>query len=188
MLSTQELVSRIREATGDTQEGLARRLGVSFPTVNSWERGRSEPRSTHRRELEELAASLGISHELVVLVVDDDPVTAELVRAAATDVDSAVTVHSALDGWEGLIKCGSLQPRLLFLDIMMPGIDGLEVARRLPTIDGLDDLIVVFVTASQSPDVLTRAAAIGNDLLSKPLELDELSRVMSDVLLESPVS
>jgi CheY-like chemotaxis protein len=188
MLSTPELVSRIRQATGDTQEGLARRLGVSFPTVNSWERGRSEPRSTHRRVLEELAASVGISHELVVLVIDDDPVTAELVRAAAVDVDPAISVHGALDGWEGLIKCGSLRPRLLFLDIMMPGIDGLEVARRLPTIEGIDDLTVVFVTASQSPDVLARAEAIGNDLLAKPLELDDLTSVMSRVLLDSRVS
>ena len=188
VLTTSELVARIRQATGDTQEGLARRLGVSFPTVNSWERGRSQPRSSHRRELEELAASLGIAPEMVVLVIDDDPVTAELVRAAALDVDPAVTVHAALDGWTGLIQCGSLHPRLLFLDIMMPGIDGLEVARRLPTIDGLDDLTVVFVTASQSPDVLARAAAIGNALLAKPLELDDLSRVMSEVFFESPVS
>lgn len=188
MLSTSELVTRIREANGDTQEGLARRLGVSFPTVNSWERGRSEPRAHHRRDLEGLAEALGISHELVVLVIDDDPVTAELVRAAAVDVDGAVTVESALDGWEGLIKCGSLQPSLLFLDIMMPGIDGLEVARRLPTIEGLDDLAVVFVTASQSPDVLARAAAIGNDVLNKPLELEDLSSVMSDILLGAPAA
>lgn len=186
MLSTSELVARIREVNGDTQEGLARRLGVSFPTINSWERGRSEPRTQHRQELEELAESLGITHELVVLVIDDDPVTAELVRAAAMDVDGAVSVEAALDGWEGLIKCGSLQPSLLFLDIMMPGIDGLEVARRLPTIEGLDDLRVVFVTASQSPDVLARAAALGNDVLNKPLELDDLSSVMADILLGTP--
>ena len=188
MLSTSELVARIRQANGDTQEGLARRLGVSFPTINSWERGRSEPRAHHRRELEGLADELGISHELVVLVIDDDPVTAELVRAAAADVDGAVTVEAALDGWEGLIKCGALQPRLLFLDIMMPGIDGLEVARRLPTIDGLDDLRVVFVTASQSPDVLARAGAIGNDVLVKPLELADLSEAMSGLLMGAPTS
>lgn len=188
MLSTSELVARIREANGDTQEGLARRLGVSFPTINSWERGRSQPRAHHRRELEDLAEQLGISHELVVLVIDDSPVTAELVRAAAASVDGAVTVESALDGWEGLIKCGSLQPRLLFLDIMMPGIDGLEVARRLPTIEGLDDLTVVFVTASQSPDVLARAAALGNDVLGKPLDLGVLSATMSDILLAAPAA
>lgn len=182
MLSTPELVSRIRAANGDTQEGLARRLGVSFPTVNSWERGRSAPKPGHRQVLEELAASLGVGQELVVLVIDDDPVTAELVRAAAVDVDAAVRVDSALSGWEGLVKCGALQPHLLFLDVMMPGIDGLEVAERLPAIEGLSALRVVFVTASQSPEVLARAAALGNAVLTKPLELADLTEVMATSL------
>ena len=71
VLTTSELVSRIRGANGDTQEGLARRLGVSYPTVNSWERGRSEPHPARRRELEDLAESLGIRAELSVLVIDD---------------------------------------------------------------------------------------------------------------------
>jgi CheY-like chemotaxis protein len=182
MLPTTELVSRIRIANGDTQEGLARRLGVSFPTVNSWERGRSEPKPGHREVLEQLATSLGITQEMIVLVIDDDPVTAELVRAAAVDVDAAVTVEAALGGWEGLVKVGALQPKLLFLDVMMPGIDGLEVARRLPAIDGLGKMRVIFVTASQSPDVLARAAALGNAVLTKPLELSELSAAMLESL------
>lgn len=184
MLSTPELVARIREATGDTQEALARRVGVSFPTINSWERGRSEPHGERRRQLEEIAASFGIRYELPVLVIDDDPVTAELVRAAAQDVDAAVTVEGALGGWEGLIKCGSMRPRLLFLDVMMPGIDGLEVARRLPSIEGMDRTRIVFVTASQSPEVLARAAALGTDVLPKPLELDQLAAAMRAVMSE----
>lgn len=182
MLSSAELVARLRAHTGDTQEAFARRLGVSFPTVNSWERGRSEPHPARRRELEEMADGFGIRSELRVLVIDDDPVTAELVRAASLDVDESVTVDAALGGWEGLVMCGALTPRLLFLDVMMPGIDGLEVARRLPSMDGLSDTRIVFVTASQSADVLARAAQLGHSVLSKPLELDELAAAMRDVL------
>ena len=110
------------------------------------------------------------------------PFRSELVGAAAHDVGVTVTVRSAVDGWEGLIACAPLRPRLLFLDIMLPGIDGLEVAQRLPSIDGLAELTVVFVTASQSNDVLTRAEAIGNEVLAKPLRPDDLAAVMSDVL------
>lgn len=182
MLPTNDLVARIRAANGDTQEGLARRLGVSYPTINAWERGRSEPTARHRRTLEELAAELDIVHELIVLVIDDDPITAELVRAAAAGLDAAVTVESATDGWEGLVKCGALHPSLLFLDIMMPGIDGLEVARRLPTLDGLEDMRVVFVTASQSPNVLARARALGSAVITKPLELDVLANAIAGSL------
>lgn len=185
MLPTTELVARIRAANGDTQEALARRLGVSFPTINAWERGRSEPTPRHRGALDELAASLGIVHTFSVLVIDDDPVTAELVEAAAAEVDAAVSVDSATDGWSGLIKCGANSPHLLFLDIMMPGIDGLEVARQLPTIEGLGDVRVIFITASQSPEVLARAASLGTAVLHKPLELDELAHAMRTLMTAS---
>jgi CheY-like chemotaxis protein/DNA-binding XRE family transcriptional regulator len=181
MLSTAELVARIREHTGDTQEALAQRLGVSFPTINSWERGRSRPRPTHRRQLEALADELGIRHEFKVLVIDDDPATAEMVAAAAVGVDPGIEVDRALDGWEGLIKCGSLQPELIFLDIMMPGIDGLEVAKRLPSIEGLTDTTVLFVTSAQTASVLERARAIGHRVLPKPLEIDDLETAIRRV-------
>lgn len=182
MIPTAELVARIRATSGDTQEGLARKLGVSYPTVNAWERGRSEPHADRRRALETLAASLGIRAELAVLIIDDDPVTAEIVRAAAVDVDAAVTVTAALDGWEGLIACGAIMPPLLLLDVMMPGLDGFEVARRLPGIEGLEDTRVVFVTASNSDAVLARADALGREVLHKPLDLDVLTHLMRDVL------
>jgi len=182
MLSTPELVSRIREHTGDTQERLARRLGVSFPTINAWERGRSTPRRTHRRELEQLAEELGITHEFTVLVIDDDPVTAELVAVTAGELDGSISVDSALNGWEGLVKCGSRHPDLVVLDIMMPGIDGLEVARRLPSIEGLEGVKVVFVTASRSDDVLERAHRFGHAVLPKPLDLDELEKMITSAL------
>jgi CheY-like chemotaxis protein len=182
MLSTPELVAEIRRVAGDTQEGLARRLGVSFPTVNAWERGRSKPRPDRRRQLEELAAELGISAEVAVLVIDDDPATGAVVDAAAREVDSAITVESALNGWEGLVRCGSLRPRLIFLDILMPGIDGIEVARRLPDIEGLATTEVVFVTSSTDERLLARARSLGHDLLPKPLEVDALIDAISSRL------
>jgi len=188
MLSTAELVARIRERTGDTQEALAQRLGVSFPTINSWERGRSRPRPAHRRQLEALARDLGIRHEFKVLVIDDDPATAEIVAAAAVGVDPGIEVDRALDGWEGLVKCGSLQPELIFLDIMMPGIDGLEVARRLPSIEGLTDTTVLFVTSAQTASVLERAHAIGYQVLPKPLEIDDLESAIRQIRERPPTA
>ena len=182
MLSSPDLVRRIREHTGDTQEALARRLGVSFPTVNSWERGRSTPRPVHRRRLEELAEQVGVAHGMTVLVIDDDPTTGELVAAAAAEVDEAISVETALDGSEGLLRCGSLLPELLFLDILMPGINGLEVARRIPLIEGLERLRIVFVTSSRAEDLLERARDLGHGLLLKPLLLEDLGASMQEAL------
>jgi CheY-like chemotaxis protein/DNA-binding XRE family transcriptional regulator len=175
VLATSELVAEIRKVAGETQEALARRLGVSFPTVNAWERGRSVPRPDHRRKLEELAAQLGITSEISVLVIDDDPTTGSLVDAAAREVDPAITVETALDGWQGLVRCGAVRPALIFLDILMPGIDGIEVARRLPGIQGLGGTEVVFVTSSTDARLLARASELGHPVLSKPLDFDRLA-------------
>jgi CheY-like chemotaxis protein len=188
MLSSSQLVARIRERSGETQEALARRLGVSFPTVNAWERGRSTPRPNHRRMLEELAEQLEIRHTLTVLVIDDDPATGELVAAAAATLDPAITVATAQDGWEGLVQCGALRPDLLFLDILMPRIDGIEVAQRLPAIAGLDDMTVVFVTSSRDPDLLARAAGLGHEVLAKPLDFDGLAAVLQQLGTTHPVA
>lgn len=185
MLPTADLVTRIREATGDTQEALARRLGVSFPTVNAWERGRTTPRAKHRRQLEELADSLNVTYGLLVLVIDDDPTTAEIVTAAAAGVDEAITIEVAYDGWEGLVKCGSVRPELVLLDIMMPGIDGLEVARRLPDIDSLGSVKVVFVTSSRDEEVLARARSLGNEVVPKPLDFDDVEAVLKRSMVGS---
>ena len=59
-MTTPELVAAIRRVGGFSQEGLARRLGVSYPTVNAWERGRSSPRPRHLASIVELARVLGV--------------------------------------------------------------------------------------------------------------------------------
>lgn len=186
MLGTPQLVARIRAATGETQEALARRMGVSFPTVNAWERGRSVPRPRYREMLESMAAEAGIVHEFTVLVIDDDPTTAHLVGASAELVDSAVTVHASTDGYEGLVKCGSLKPSLVFLDILMPGIDGFEVAKLLPGIEGLGDTTIVFVTSSREKGIIDRARRLGHDVMFKPLDLDALAGAMRSRIDETP--
>ncbi len=182
MLSTAELVARIRERTGDTQEALARRLGVSFPTINSWERGRSRPRRGHRQQLEQLADELGIQHGFRVLVIDDDPATAEIVMAAAREADDAITVDYALDGTSGLIRCGSLRPQLLLLDIMMPGINGLDVARRLHDMSDLDTTII-FVTSSRDSEVITEAERLAESVILKPLDIDDVVATLRNSLV-----
>jgi len=182
MLSTADLVARIREHTGDTQEALARRLGVSFPTINSWERGRSRPRRGHRQQLEHLAEELGIQHGFKVLVIDDDPATAEIVMAAAKEADDAIAVDYALDGTAGLIQCGSIRPHLLLLDIMMPGINGLDVARRLHDMSDLDTTII-FVTSSRDPALIAEAERLAESVILKPLEIDDLVATLRSALI-----
>lgn len=178
---TPELVATIRSRTGQTQEQLAHELGVSFATVNAWERGRSEPRRARRLELERMAAALASSADRPtrILVIDDDPVSRLVVEGMVAGAGRAVEVDAAAGGVEGLLKCGSQRPDLLFLDILMPDLDGLEVAQRVRGIEGLESTIVVLMTSSDDPRLLARAAQSGADrLLRKPLADQEVHELV----------
>lgn len=181
---TPELVATIRSRTGQTQEELARQLGVSFATVNAWECGRSEPRRARRIALERLADELaGPTAPMRILVIDDDPVSRMVVEGMVAATGRAVEVDAAAGGVEGLLKCGSQRPDLLFLDILMPDLDGLEVAARVRRIEGLASTTVVLMTSSDDPRLLARAAQSGADrVLRKPLDDREVHELVELVL------
>lgn len=180
-LSTSRLVAEIRARTHETQEALARRLGVSFPTLNAWERGHREPRRFHRVQIEQIAADLGILRGAKVLVIDDDLPTCELIGAHIRSVAPDADVRIVDNGIEGLMVCGSFKPDVVFLDILMPGIDGLEVAKRMAKIDALESVRIVFVTAATSSDILDRAEASGAvTILIKPVSEDDVRNALAD--------
>ncbi len=178
-----ELVLAIRRETGDSQEALARRLGVSFATVNAWERGRTEPRRVHEAQLLELAKRLGVRAGLSVLAIDDDPASCAIVEDLVAHGRHAGDVITTTSPTEGLLLCGALRPDVLFLDIMMPGLDGFEVAGQLSRIEGLSRVAVIFMTSSTDPALLARAGEIGSVVLAKPLDASAVDEAISRVLV-----
>lgn len=166
-----------------TQEELARRLGVSFSTVNAWEAGRARPQPRHRRRLEDLVRDLaGGPAELEVLVVDDDElelrVIGQLVRDVADVLDLPVRVTAESDGMRALITLGRLQPSVAFVDVIMPGLDGFELADRIADLDGLSSQQLVLVTAGREPGIEAAAAERGLRLLDKPLEIRDIGAAL----------
>lgn len=112
-------------------------------------------------------------HPEPILVVDDDPASREVVVDLLAHAGlSAVAVPSgeaALEWLEGEL------PAVILLDLMMPGIDGYEVLRRIRGTPRLAALPVVVVTALDSEDEVTRAFASGaDDYVHKPLRNAEL--------------
>ena len=89
----------------------------------------------------------------MVLVVDDEAITRDVVGAMLEMED--VEVHTAVDGESALAMAGDVRPDLVLLDVMMPGIDGVEVCRRLT--EAGDGPRVVMLTAKA--DELSRQAA-----------------------------
>jgi len=107
-----------------------------------------------------------------VLVVDDDPGVRRVLRtvleADGFEVEEAAGGQEALDHLAGANGGG---PRVVVLDIMMPGIDGVEVCRLVDH----DAVRVLMLTAKTDPDTETASMAAGADrFLTKPFSAIEL--------------
>lgn len=105
-----------------------------------------------------------------ILVVDDDPeIISFLKRGLAYE---GYTVDTATDGPEALSKAREREPDLVILDIMMPGIDGIEVAKRLR--QGSDVPILMLTAKGTIADKVTGLESGADDYLVKPFAFDEL--------------
>ena len=105
----------------------------------------------------------------ILLIDDDTHLTPLLQRGLAYE---GFEVYTAQDGEEGLIAVQQHQPQLVLLDIAMPGIDGLEVCRRLRL---HEDIAIIMLTARDELTDKVNALNLGaDDYLPKPFAFDEL--------------
>ncbi|HWA61977.1 MAG TPA: response regulator [Caulobacteraceae bacterium] len=104
-----------------------------------------------------------------VLVVDDNLYNVKLLEARLQIAGYAV--ETAFNGEEALAAVGRALPDIVLLDVMMPGMDGYEVCRRIRADAATADLPVVFVSALDKPsDRAAGMAAGGDDFITKPVE------------------
>jgi two-component system OmpR family response regulator len=117
-----------------------------------------------------------------VLVVDDEPNIVELVSMALGF--HGFTVEGAGDGREAIAKAASFKPHLMILDVMLPDMDGFEVARRLGAQRA--GIPIVFLSARDSTrDKVRGLSGGGDDYMTKPFSLEELIARVQTVLRRS---
>ena len=105
-----------------------------------------------------------------VLVVDDDPEIVSLLRRGL--LYEGFNVTTASNGKEAIEKTREKEPDLIILDVMMPGIDGIEVSKRLRQ---ASDIPILMLTARGTvADKVTGLDAGADDYLVKPFAFDEL--------------
>jgi CheY-like chemotaxis protein len=120
-----------------------------------------------------------------VLVVDDDPFIRKLIATTLEDV-AEFELHEAADGAEALRIAERENPSLVFLDVDMPVLDGIEACRGLRSLEQTKRATIVMLTAAHGDSVERSAEEAGADLfLTKPFSPLDLLRLV-DQLDESP--
>ncbi|MBI9072257.1 MAG: sigma-54-dependent Fis family transcriptional regulator [Melioribacteraceae bacterium] len=114
-----------------------------------------------------------------ILVVDDD----EIVRESLSDwfEEDGYSVGTACDSKEALAKLNEARWDIYFLDIKMPGMDGLELHKRIKDFD--KDAIVIIITAFASVDTAVNALKDGAfDYVTKPFDPDSLTHIIRNAI------
>jgi len=116
-----------------------------------------------------------------VLVVDDEPMARTMLRLIL--VRAGFEVREAEDGNTALSEVDRSLPDLMILDIMMPGIDGFEVCKRLRAAEITNSLPIIMLSAKTDSESVKRGLKLGADkYLTKPVGPDELTRHVREVL------
>jgi DNA-binding response OmpR family regulator len=117
----------------------------------------------------------------LIVVADDDVDIRDLVEFKLTSLGHQVV--SVADGSSAVDACRTTHPDLAVLDVMMPGLTGLEVVRELRTNPALEDIPVILLTArAQQSDVQTGYDSGADDYITKPFSPKDLASRVEAIL------
>lgn len=108
-----------------------------------------------------------------ILIIDDTPANLGVMVEQLEDCGCRVVV--AQEGVEGIERAQFIQPDLIFLDVMMPGMDGFETCHRLGLLADTRNIPVIFMTAlTETADKVKGFSVGGVDFISKPFQIEEV--------------
>lgn len=120
-----------------------------------------------------------------ILIVDDKPDNVKVLMGYLKEYGFGIIV--ARNGEEALKRVAQLKPDIIFLDVMMPGIDGFETCRRLKADEASRDIPVIFMTALSDTANIVKGFEVGGiDYITKPLRHEEvLARMTTHLTLRN---
>ena len=122
-----------------------------------------------------------MEYKNTILIVDDDPGARDTIEALL--YYEGYHLNFASSGPEALVKAADLTPDLILLDVMMPGMDGFEVCRRLRSTPLLAEVPIIMVTALGEQNSRIQGLEAGADeFVTKPFERQELRTRIKTVL------
>lgn len=116
-----------------------------------------------------------------ILLVDDEPNI--LLAIEFLLKKEGYTIQKAFDGQQALELAASFRPDIIVLDVMMPELDGFEVAQRIRNTPSFEDVRIIFLTAKGTPNDKMRGYSSGGEVyLIKPFDNDELVRIVNEIV------
>jgi excisionase family DNA binding protein len=145
-------------------------------------------RRVRREDLERVCRERGIPFNVQtgseigrILVVDDEPVVLDLVRDVVRDLSAKFEVEVAKDAFDAGRLVATFRPQLIFLDLMMPGVDGFEVCTRLKKDAATTNTEVIAITGYYTEANMERILNAGAAAcLRKPLDVMEVRSKVID--------
>ena len=119
-----------------------------------------------------------------ILIADDEAFMRLLIKQALEDLKNQnVEILTAVNGEEALEIIRTERPALVFLDVMMPKVDGYEVCREVKRVLGMEDVFIVLLTARGQKDDRENGGRMGADIfMTKPFDPDEIISVVEKIL------
>ena len=125
------------------------------------------------------------AHSTQILIIEDDPDIREGLRELLAS--SGRAVDTAEDGLKGIERSLAGKPRLVFVDIGLPGLDGLAVAERVRRLMTKEEVWLVALTGLTGDDDVARIVASGfDDYLPKPIAFEKLDALVATRLAATP--
>jgi len=145
-------------------------------------------RRVRREDLERVCRERGIPFNIPagsevgrILVVDDEPVVLDLVRDVVKGLSQKFEVEVAKDAFDAGRLVSAFRPQLIFLDLMMPGVDGFEVCTRLKKDPATTNTEVIAITGYYTEANMERIMSAGAAAcLKKPLDVAEVRAQVID--------
>ncbi len=118
-----------------------------------------------------------------ILIVDDEPEIVEFIGAMTSESRPDLLIQVARTGFEAGRLMTEKLPALVFLDLHMPGLDGIEVCHFIRRTAGLIQVRIVGITGERNPEVLDGFMAAGaSEILGKPIDPARLLDIVDAVL------
>ncbi len=134
----------------------------------------------------EIAVSPG--SECIVLYVEDNPANLKLVESIFEEAFSEVKLLSAPDANLGIELARAHRPRLILMDINLPGMDGVTATRLLKGLEETKDIPVLAVSANAMTKDINRAMEQGfEDYIVKPIDPDKFLKTVEGILNQKPL-